>query len=231
MTWQQLFTSSIGKKIVMALSGIFLITFLIVHVGINACIFANDGGEMFNKAAHFMGSTVVVRILEYGLFAFFLLHIIQGFVLWYQNSTKRKVGYAKALGSRGATWYSRSMGLLGTIILLFLVLHLSAFWVKARFTHQDITEISYQPGNVVMHNMYGLMQKTFSITWVVVVYVLGCISLAYHLLHGFKSSFRTMGLSNKKYIGLVKGTGYVYSIVIPLVFALMPIAIYFKWLK
>ncbi len=229
MTWQQLFTSSIGKKIVMALSGFFLITFLIVHVGLNSCIFANDGGEMFNKAAHFMGSMVVIRILEYGLFAGFLLHIIQGFVLWYQNSTTRKVGYAKALGSRGSTWYSRSMGLLGTLILLFLILHLSAFWVKARFTHQDIVPIVYN--NVEMHNMYRLMQLTFSIPWVVVVYVLGCISLAYHLLHGFKSAFRTMGLSNKKYIGLVKGTGYVYSIVIPLVFALMPIAIHFKWLK
>ena len=231
MTWQQLFTSSIGKKIVMALSGFFLITFLIVHVGLNSCIFANDGGEMFNKAAHFMGSAVVIRILEYGLFAGFLVHIIQGFVLWYQNSTKRKVGYAKPLGSRGATWYSRSMGLLGTLILLFLILHLSAFWIKARFTHQDITEISYAPGNVVMHNMYGLMQKTFSIPWVVAIYVSGCISLAYHLLHGFKSAFRTMGLSNRKYIAIVKGTGYVYSIVVPLVFALMPIAIYFKWLK
>jgi succinate dehydrogenase / fumarate reductase cytochrome b subunit len=75
------------------------------------------------------------------------------------------------------------------------------------------------------------MQLTFSIPWVVVIYVLGCISLAYHLMHGFKSSFRTLGLSNKKYIGIVKGTGYVYAIVIPLVFALMPIAVYFKWLK
>ena len=81
MTWQQLFTSSIGKKFTMALSGLFLITFLIVHVGLNSCIFANDGGEMFNKAAHFMGSMVVIRILEYGLFATFILHTIQGLVL------------------------------------------------------------------------------------------------------------------------------------------------------
>lgn len=229
MNWQQLFTSSIGKKIVMALSGFFLISFLIIHVGLNSCIFANDGGEIFNKAAHFMATMIVIRILEYGLFAGFLLHIIQGFVLWYQNSKTRKVGYAKPFGSRGSTWYSRSMGLLGTIILLFLILHLNAFWIKARFTHKDIEPVVYN--NIEMHNLYKLMQLTFSIPWVVVIYVLGCISLAYHLAHGFKSAFRTMGLSNKKYIGLVKGVGLVYSIIVPLAFAMMPIAVYLKWLK
>jgi succinate dehydrogenase / fumarate reductase, cytochrome b subunit len=229
MTWQQLFTSSIGKKFVMAFTGIFLILFLIVHVGLNACIFANDGGRMFNISAHFMATMVVIRILEYGLFLGFILHIIQGFVLWYQNSRTRNVGYNVKFGSRGSTWYSRSMGLLGTIILLFLILHLSAFWVKARFTGQDLEPVTYN--GVEMHNMYKLMQMTFSVGWVVVVYVLGCASLAYHLLHGFKSSFRTLGLSNKKYIALVKGAGVVYAIAVPLLFALMPLAIYLNWLN
>jgi succinate dehydrogenase / fumarate reductase cytochrome b subunit len=229
MTWQQLFTSSIGKKFIMAFSGIFLILFLVIHVGINACIFANDGGEIFNKAAHFMGSMILIRILEYGLFAGFLLHIIQGLVLWYQNSRTRNVGYAVKFGSRGSTWYSRSMGLLGTIVLLFLILHLSAFWVKARFTQQDIDPIAYA-NTGEMHNMYKLMLGTFSVGWVVVAYVIGCASLAYHLLHGFKSAFRTLGMSNRKYIGLVKGIGVVYSIAVPLVFALMPLAVYFKWI-
>ena len=77
MKWSELFTSSVGKKWVMALTGIFLILFLIVHVGLNACIWAMDGGEMFNKGAHFMGSNVVPRILEVGLFAGILLHIVQ----------------------------------------------------------------------------------------------------------------------------------------------------------
>ena len=113
MTWKQAFTSSIGKKIVMALTGIFLISFLIVHVGINACIFADlfnpsDDGAMFNKAAHFMGSTVVIRILEVGLFLGFFLHIIQGLMLEAANRGRRKQGYQVNLGSRGSKWYSRS---------------------------------------------------------------------------------------------------------------------------
>jgi len=93
MKWSELFTSSIGKKWVMALTGLFLISFLVVHAGINACIWANDGGIMFNKAAHFMGSTVVIRIAEIGLFLGIFLHIIQGFMLEFQNRSKRKKGY------------------------------------------------------------------------------------------------------------------------------------------
>ena len=79
MKWSEFFTSSVGKKWVMALTGLFLITFLVVHAGVNACIWANDSGEMFNKAAHFMGTTVVIRIIEIGLFAGIFLHIVQGY--------------------------------------------------------------------------------------------------------------------------------------------------------
>jgi succinate dehydrogenase / fumarate reductase cytochrome b subunit len=233
MTWKQVFTSSIGKKIVMGLTGIFLILFLIVHVGINACIFADvfdpdENGEMFNKAAHFMGSTVVIRILEVGLFAGFFLHIIQGLVLEYDNRTKRGEAYAVDLGNKGSKWYSRSMGLLGTILLLFLLIHWWHFWVPARITgHAYLLDENI--GGIQMHNMFNLMQYTFSQLWVVVFYVLACISLAYHLLHGFQSAFRTLGLGNKKWLGLVQSIGVVYSIIVPLLFALMPVAMYLGW--
>lgn len=149
MTWKQVFTSSIGKKIVMSLTGIFLILFLVVHVGINAMIFAdlnvpvwpfdaNENGEMFNRAAHFMGSTVLIRILEVGLFLGIFLHIIQGLMLEFDNRKKRGAqGYAVALGSKGSKWYSRSMGLLGTILLIFLILHWWHFWIPARITGHE----------------------------------------------------------------------------------------------
>src|ERR1700749_4068186 len=104
MKWSELFTSSIGKKWVMALTGLFLVTFLIIHVSLNACIWANDGGVMFNQGAHFMGGSVVPRILEIGLVAGFLIHIYQGYVLTVQNKSKRKQGYAVPMGSRGSSW-------------------------------------------------------------------------------------------------------------------------------
>ena len=132
MKWSEFFTSSIGKKFVMGLTGLFLITFLVVHVGVNACIWANDNGEMFNKAAHFMGSMVVIRIVEIGLFAGFFVHIIQGLVLEFQNRKKRGIGYQVSFGNKGSKWYSRSMGLLGTLILLFLIMHIYHFWTPSR---------------------------------------------------------------------------------------------------
>jgi succinate dehydrogenase / fumarate reductase cytochrome b subunit len=115
MKWSEFFTSSIGKKFIMSLTGIFLISFLVVHVGVNACIWANDGGEMFNLASHFMATTIVIRIVEVGLFAGLLLHIVQGLVLEVQNRSHRRIGYAVAMGNKGSKWYSRSMGLLGTL--------------------------------------------------------------------------------------------------------------------
>ncbi len=238
MTWKEMFTSSIGRKLVMGLTGIFLILFLIIHAGINACIFAdlpvfnpNDNGEMFNKAAHFMGSTVLIRIMEIGLFAGIILHIIQGYLLEIQNRKSRSVAYAKPMGESGSKWYSRSMALLGTLILLFLILHLGHFWVPARFTHSGLENPVTYTNAAVMHDMFGLMKATFSELWVVVAYVLGCVSLYWHLMHGFASAFRTMGVSNQKYITLLNAIGQGYAFIISLLFALMPVAVYLKWVE
>lgn len=231
MKWSDFFTSSVGKKLVMALTGLFLISFLIVHVCLNACIFndlpwfdPNDNGDMFNRAAHFMGTSMVVRTLEYGLFAGFIIHIIQGYVLEAKNLSRRGTGYKVTLGNRGSKWYSRTMGLLGTLLLLFLIMHVSHFWVPSRFGGlEEVEGKNY-------HNLFIVMVDVFKNPLIVVLYVLGCISLAYHLLHGFQSAFRTLGVHNTRYIGLIKGLGTGFSIVVPFVFALMPIAIYLEWI-
>jgi len=229
-----MFTSSIGKKLVMGLTGLFLIVFLIVHVSLNACIFADlfnpeDNGQMFNKGAHFMASMVLIRILEIGLMAGILLHIVQGFMLVALNRKSRSIGYDKPM-TTGSKWYSRSMGLLGTLILLFLVLHFSHFWVPARFTEAGL-DIPVEYNGVLMHDMFGLMKTTFSELWVVIVYVLGCISLCWHLMHGFQSAFRTVGVSNNRYLLLLNTIGIGFSVVVSLLFALMPIAMYLKWVE
>jgi succinate dehydrogenase / fumarate reductase cytochrome b subunit len=225
MKWSEFFTSSVGKKFVMALTGLFLISFLIVHVCLNACIFNNDHGDMFNRAAHFMASSVVVRTMEWGLFLGFIIHIVQGYVLETKNLSRRGVGYKKSLGNRGSKWYSRTMGLLGTLLLLFLIMHIAHFWVPSRFRQLD--EV---PGTKY-HNLFIKMVEVFQNPVVVVLYVIGCISLAYHLMQGFQSAFRTLGLHNKRYVRLVKGVGQAFSIIVPLVFASMPIAIFMKWIS
>ena len=227
MKWSELFTSSVGKKFVMGLTGIFLILFLVVHVGLNACIWAMDGGEMFNAAAHFMGSTVVMRILEIGLFLGFFLHIIQAYVLELQNRKKRAIGYQVPMRNKGSKWYSRYMGWLGTFILLFLVIHIRNFWIPSRFT--DMQEVTYN--GVTMHDLYGLMRDTFTNIWLVALYLVGCVSLAFHLMHGFQSAFRSLGVYNNRYLRLLNGLGIGFAIIVPLAFAMMPLSFYLDWVQ
>ncbi|WP_121355269.1 succinate dehydrogenase cytochrome b subunit [Flavisolibacter nicotianae] len=235
MKWSYFFTSAVGRKIVMALTGIFLISFLLVHVGLNACIFADlnwlnpaDNGEMFNKAAHFMGSTIVTRLLELVLFAGFLLHIIQGYAIEAKNRSRRGQGYKVSMGSRGSTWMSRSMAILGTLIFLYLVMHIAQFWVPSRIT-KDLQEVTYN--GVEMHNLYLRMYEVFQQPVVVLLYLVGVAALAFHLLHGFHSAFRSMGVHNKKYLSLLKGLGYGFTVIVCLLFALMPIAMYLQWVS
>lgn len=221
----------------MALTGLFLISFLLVHVGLNATIFYDldffdptDNGSMFNRAAHFMGASFVIRLMEIGLFAFILLHIIQGYAIEAKNRARRQQGYQVDLGNRGSKWYSRSMALLGTLILLFLIMHISHFWVPSRVTH-DLAPVAYRNGSVETHNLFLRMYEVFQQPLIVILYVLGVISLAYHLFHGFHSAFRSLGVHNKKYLLMLKSLGYGYTIIVCLLFALMPISMYFGWVQ
>jgi len=220
MTWKQFFTSSIGKKFNMALTGLFLVLFLIIHAGINSCIFLNDNGETFTTVGHFMSHNWIVRFLEIGLFAGLIMHAIQGLILWKQNVAARPIAYHNKK-QRGSTWYSRSMGLLGSLLLIFLVIHILHFFVG--------TKIALYSGDKP-HNLYSEMKEVFSHWWIVVIYLIGIIALFWHLLHGFQSAWQTLGLNNKKYTPIVKAAGVGYSVIICILFALMPIAMYFKWI-
>ena len=218
-------TSSLGKKIVMAVSGLFLIVFLLVHCAINALIFYNDGGKTFNAGAEFMGTNPIIRTVEIVLFGGLLLHIYQALILTRENKKARPVSYSISGSKENSKWYSRSMGLLGTIILMFLIVHLKHFWVVSRFT--DSLTSPDQPGK----HMYDELRLVFDDILFVCLYVLAMISLAYHLIHGFGSAFRTLGLDNNKYSPVIRMVGLVFSILIPFVFAMMPIAMHLNWIK
>jgi succinate dehydrogenase / fumarate reductase cytochrome b subunit len=206
----------------MGITGLFLISFLVVHCFVNALIFFDPSGELFNEGAEFMGTNWLIRAMEIVLFAGILLHIWQALVLTLENRKARPVQYAVNNGNANSTWYSRWMGLLGTLILMFLIIHLKHFWVVSRFT--DTFEIS-EAGT--KETLYYEMQEVFSQLWVVIVYVLAMVSLAYHLLHGFQSAFQSLGLNHKKYTPAIKLIGAAFSIIIPLVFAAMPVYMHF----
>ncbi len=199
-------------------------------------IIFSDNGETFNHWGSFMGTNWIIRVMEIGLFAGLILHIVQGLVLWVQNRRARPVRYLVNKPDSNSKWYSRSMGLLGTLILIFLIVHLYHFWTPSRFggmlgIHQveEVTLTTYN--NEQVHNLYAEMLIVFQNLGIVIIYVLGMISLAWHLLHGFQSAFQTFGINHRKFNPLIRSFGVIYSIVIPLLFALMPIAIYFRWIQ
>ncbi|MBS1937464.1 MAG: succinate dehydrogenase cytochrome b subunit [Bacteroidetes bacterium] len=229
MARQGLFGSALAKKYWMALTGLFLITFLVVHAAINAMIFFNDGGVTFNKWAHFMGTNLIIRTMEIVLFAGLVLHVVDGIVLTAQNRAARPVNYAFAKHNANSRWYSRSMAILGILILLFLVVHLANFWVKTR--HIAGSMEPYGVDAAGRENLFALMGDVFSYPLVVVVYVLGCFSLFWHLLHGFKSAFQSLGLNHRQYNGIISFVGAAFSIVVPLLFASMPVSMYLGWVK
>ncbi len=221
MSKENFLQSSIGKKLVMGITGLFLITFLIVHVGCNSCIFVNDGGVLFNKVAHFMAHNILIRIMEIVLFAGIFTHMIQALILTLHNNKARPVKYAVTDGKANSKWYSRSMGVLGSLLLIFFVVHWANFWIPTKVAVYTGTE----------HDTFAHMKEVFANPVFVVIYMVGVISLCYHLLHGFPSAFQTLGLNHRKYTPLIKKVGTIFSIVVCALFAAMPITMYLGIIK
>jgi len=221
MNWKEYFGTSIGKKLIMGFTGAFLMVFLVVHCYVNAQIFYNDGGKAFIAAADFMGTNMIIRIVEIGLFALLIWHMILGLKLYFDNRGKR-ARYEVSAGNKTSRWYSRSMALLGTLILMFLVLHLKQFWLPNRLApFQGIPE----------PNLYEGMKSEFKIWWVLAIYFMGLISLAWHLMHGFYSAMQTFGLQMSRYKSILNFVGVAFSVLIPLIFATMPLAFFFGLLN
>jgi succinate dehydrogenase / fumarate reductase cytochrome b subunit len=223
-----LFKTSLGKKYLMGLTGLFLISFLLVHCFINAMVFFDSTGSLFNEYAHFMGTNIIIRIMEVVLFGGFLVHIIDGLMLYFQNRAARPQEYVYNNPGANSSWYSRSMAILGTLLLIFLIIHLSHFWVKSRHIVGSLPEVDHPVFKGQMIDLYSEMFKVFSFLPIVILYVLAQVALAYHLLHGFWSAFQSLGLNHTKYNKAIHVTGTAFAIIVPFIFALMPIVIYLR---
>ena len=217
MAKEKFITSSIGQKIIVGLTGLFLISFLVVHVGINSTILINDNGETFNTAAHFMSHNWIIRVMEIGLLLGLLAHIGLTLRLHFENKAKRPVSYAVSAGNANSKWYSRSMSVLGLLLLIFLVLHMGDFWYH--------TKVAIFTG--AEENSFLEVKEALTKWYIVVPYILGFIALGYHLLHGFPSAFQTLGLNHKKYTPIIAALGTAFSIVVPGLFGAIALAIFF----
>lgn len=219
-------TSSVGKKLVMSLTGLFLCSFLLIHLLGNLSLLSDDNGETFNTYAYFMTTNPLIKFISIGLYAGILLHAIQGLLLYFKNkSSKGKANSVKTYAN--GSWISKNMALLGTLILAFLFIHMGDFWFKMKFT-DELASISYNGAEQQVKDLYKRVHVAFSETWIVVVYMIGLIALALHLLHGFGSAFRTLGMTHKKYTPIIQAFGVLFSILVPLGFAIIPLYIYFN---
>lgn len=217
-----IFSSSIGKKLVMSLSGFFLVTFLLVHVTANVFIFVSP--EAFNTACHFMSyMTPVVPILAFG----FVIHILYAFILTLKNNNARPVKYKQHVQGQGSTWESRNMFVLGIIVFGVLVLHLTDFWAKMQLAEWmgTVSVDSDANGN---HNYYSLIVEKFMNPIFSAIYIVWIIALWFHLRHGFWSAFQSVGLSNQIWIKRWKCLAQLYAFIVAAVFLAIPIFIMVK---
>lgn len=203
-------SSSIGKKFVMALTGLSLILFLSVHLLNNSFLFF--GKEGFNMLVGSLDAVKpLVRVAELVLLLLFFFHIYNGITLWWQNRKANPDKYAVNASKENSTFYSRTMPWTGGILLVFLITHLSTLWVQFNF------------GMGGTHEYYEVIKQLFSAIIPVVLYVIAMIVLGFHLNHGFQSAFQTFGWQHKKYTPLVEAIGTLVSIIYAAGFSSIPI--------
>ena len=214
----KLMSSSIGRKILMALSGLFLVVFLTQHFLINiTSVFSEN---LFNTLSHFMGNNPLVQFLLQPVLIFgVIFHFVMGFYLEILNAKSRTKNYSKYSGSSNASWISRNMIFSGGVILLFLVLHFIDFWIPELNIKYVIGDTSglLADGN---YRYFEELQHKFVPIWRVILYCIGFVFLALHLLHGFNSAFQSIG-ANNKYTKSIKGIGKAYAVLIPLGFIII----------
>ncbi len=226
MKWfLDLFSSTLGRKLVMALTGLFLITFLLVHLIGNLQLLHNDGGRAFNVYAEFMSTNPIIQTVSKANFAFILIHVIWSAILSRKNRIARgPEGYAVS-SSKSSIWSSRNMGILGTIVLVFIVIHLKDFW--AQMHYGGIATVDYD-GKVV-RDIYTVVVEWFNVGWYVALYVFCMVGVGFHLWHGFISAFQTLGLNHMKYNPVINFVGKTFAIVVPALFAWIPVSMFFKF--
>jgi len=218
-----IFASSIGKKLIMSLAGLFLIVFLVVHLSINLSLIFSDSREFFNRAAHFMSSNVLIKIIEMVLFGGLILHMFYGFYLQLKNWIARGRGYSVGNYSQ-TSFFSKFMIHTAVVITVFLVIHLSDFYFKAKI-FGEVPEVFYNGKSY--HDLGILVIEKFKIPGFVIFYIACLLFLAFHLFHGFWSAFQTLGLDHKVYTPVIKVIGILYTVIITAGFILIPVYIYF----
>jgi succinate dehydrogenase / fumarate reductase, cytochrome b subunit len=224
-TKSALLGSSLTKKYWMALTGLFLSIFLVVHLIGNLVLLG--GAEMkdsFNAYAEFMTTFPLIKATSYLLYFSILFHAFDGILLTIQNRKARPVKYHFEKPSANSNWASRNMAFLGTIMLFFIVGHMATFWWSMKFGSVPIDEVTGMKDLYLVVETYFTTASTALLH--VILYVVAMVAIGFHLLHGFQSAFQTLGVNHPKYTPLIKKVGIAFAIIIPALFAVIPVYMY-----
>jgi len=222
-------SASIGRKVFMSLTGLFLISFLSLHLTLNLFLIFDDSGTLFNQAAHFMATNPVIKIMEPLLALGFIIHIIWAGWITLDNMKARPQKYAS--GDQLLKWWapSKNMFILGGLILIFLVIHIVNFYVKMKITGDPLLDQPTGTGEQ-MHNGYALVSNLFiNYPLYDLLYVLGGILVGLHITHGFWSAFQTIGLNNINWMNRLKFLANLIGIVFAIGFSAIPIYFLIKF--
>ncbi|HMQ76168.1 MAG TPA: succinate dehydrogenase cytochrome b subunit [Flavobacteriales bacterium] len=218
MARSALLGSSLTKKYWMALTGLFLCLFLVIHLAGNLQLLdaSPEGRLKFNAYAKFMTTFPLIKVVSYVLYFSILFHAFDGILLAMQNRQARPTRYVKENPSANRTWYSGQMALLGTLLLVFIVLHMKHFWYEMHWGGLPVDA----EGNT---DLFTVVAAAFREPLYVLFYVVAMAVLGFHLLHGFQSAFQSLGLNHPRYTPIIKNVGVFFGVVVPILFALIPV--------
>lgn len=212
-----LLKSSVSQKLVVSISGLFLVIFLVVHLSVNLTLLA--GADTYNSLANWMGSTPPILAMRPVLALGVIAHVLVSAWLWLANLRVRPERYDMVDPAGGSTWASRNMLVLGVVVLLFLVLHVSSFAIPLTFGEPAMVEVK----GILMKDAYGLVTDRFSIWWYSSIYVVAVVFLGLHLSHGVQSALQTLGLSDALWRRRWTVVGNLYSVIVTVGFAILPV--------
>ena len=218
--------TTLVKKIFMALTGLFLSFFLIIHLAGNLQLLLpqNIAHTQFNNYSHLLSGNPLIKVVSYVLYFSILYHVYDALMLVLGNRKANNSSYGKDARGAVSNWASRNMGILGSVILIFLIIHFKDYWYLYKFGELPVDEAGTK-------DIYTIVIESFKVLWYVALYVVAFIALGFHLMHGVSSAVRTLGLYNERYILWVKYIGFAFSFLISLGFAIIPIFVYLKHLS
>lgn len=213
--------SSIGYKIIMSVTGLFLCLFLVVHLAGNLQVFLPESQArlQFNAYSKLLSGNPLIQIASVVTASSIVAHSVLALVLTRRNRRARETRYVYDKPGETSPWYARWMGVLGLVILVFLVVHLRDFWFPYQFGEVGVDSAGQK-------DLYGVVTLAFANGWTTLLYVVCMAALAYHLLHGVESALRTMGLHHRRYVGWTRKLGMVFAVGISAGFAVIPIYLY-----